>query len=92
MESLTGKELGKLRESKGITLDEAAKATCLRVSIIKAIENDEPCDLLSPLYLNFSRRTYARYLDNAAQKEAAAAKASPGVSAKSSAPSARTAK
>ncbi len=92
MESLTGKELGKLRESKGITLDEAAKATCLRVSIIKAIENDEPCDLLSPLYLNFSRRTYARYLENAAQKEAAAPKASQSANAKTSAPPAGRAK
>lgn len=91
MESLTGKELGKLRESKGITLDEAAKATCLRVSIIKAIENDEPCDLLSPLYLSFSRRTYARYLENAAQKEAAA-KASQSASTKTAAPAARTTK
>lgn len=74
MESLTGPELKKLRESKGITLDDAAKSTCLRSSIITAIETDGPCDLLSPLYLSLSRHTYTRYLANAAQKEIAAAK------------------
>lgn len=74
MESLTGPELKKLRESKGISLAEAAKATCLRNSIITAIETDGPCDLLSPLYLDLSRRTYARYLADAAQKETSSPK------------------
>ena len=65
MESLSGRELKQLRESKGITLADAARGTRLRSSIIEAIETDGSCDLLAPIYQDLSRRTYARFLADA---------------------------
>lgn len=72
MESLSGRELNKLRETKGLSLDTVAQATKLRVSIIEAIENDAGTDLLSPIYMDLSRRTYARYLAEIASMETGA--------------------
>ncbi len=69
MESHSGKELKKLRESKGITLGDAARGTRLSSAIIEAIETDGTCDLLSPIYMDLSRRTYARFLGDAGAAE-----------------------
>ncbi len=76
MESLSGRELKQLRESKGITLGEATRGTRLGSSIIEAIENDVACDLLAPIYQDLSRRTYARFLADACGGEPQAKEAS----------------
>ncbi len=73
MDSVSGRDLRKLRETKGITLDEAAAATRLRTSIIAALEGGAACDLLAPVYQELSLRTYARFLEEAAEKAPAKA-------------------
>ena len=75
MESLSGRELKQLRESKGLTLESVALGTHLRISIIEAIESDTTSDLLSPIYMDLSRSTYARYLSDVATKQAEAKQA-----------------
>lgn len=77
MESLSGRELKQLRESKGLTLESVALGTHLRISIIEAIESDTTSDLLSPIYMDLSRSTYARYLSDVATKQAASAPTPP---------------
>lgn len=70
MDSQSGAELKKLRETKGLSLDDIAQGTRLRASILEAIENDLSSDLLSPIYQNLARGTYARFLSEAAGKDA----------------------
>lgn len=68
MEPVSGRDLRKLRESKGLTLDDAAGGTRLRASIIAALEGGASCDLLAPVYQELSLRTYARFLEEAPHK------------------------
>lgn len=57
-----GLELKKLRESKGITLEQAARDTCLRTGLLQALEESAEEDLLPSVYRKLSLRMYARYL------------------------------
>ena len=57
-----GRELKKLRESKGITLEQAARDTCLRAGLLQALEESSDGDLLPSVYQKLSLRMYARYL------------------------------
>jgi cytoskeletal protein RodZ len=77
MDSPSGPELKKLRESKNLTLDDAVQGTRLRLSIITAIEDGGACDSLASIYQGLSLRTYARYLENAEPVKPAAAKDAP---------------
>lgn len=57
-----GLELKKLRESKGITLEQAARDTCMRTGLLQALEESMEDDLLPSVYRKLSLRMYARYL------------------------------
>ena len=57
-----GRELKKLREAKGITLEQAARDTCLRAGLLQALEESSDEDLLPSVYQKLSLRMYARYL------------------------------
>lgn len=69
MDPQSGAELKKLREAKGLALDDVAQGTRLRTSILEAIESDLSSDLLSPVYQNLARGTYARFLSEAVGKD-----------------------
>lgn len=60
--SMTGAELRELRESKGITLEEAAEATCLRAGFISELEQVADYDAIPEVYRKLSFRMYARLL------------------------------
>lgn len=57
-----GQELKKFRESKGITLEQAAKDTCLRTDILRQLEEADDVDMMPEVYRKLSLRMYARYL------------------------------
>lgn len=57
-----GQELKLLRESKGITLEQASQETCIRVGMLRALEESSDADLLPSVYRKLSLRMYARYL------------------------------
>ena len=62
MGQITGEDLKKLRESKGLTLEEAARETCLRAGLLRELEESGGFDTLPEVYQNLSLRMYARYL------------------------------
>lgn len=57
-----GRELKKLRESKGITLERAAQDTCLRAGMLRELEECSDVDQLPEVYRKLTLRMYARYL------------------------------
>ena len=57
-----GRELKKLRESKGITLEQAARDTCLRAGMLRELEDCDDVDQLPEVYRKLTLRMYARYL------------------------------
>lgn len=59
---MTGAELRELRESKGVTLEEAAEATCLRAGFISELEQIADYDSIPEVYRKLSFRMYARLL------------------------------
>ncbi len=62
MSQHTGHELKRLRESKGLTLQQAAKDTCLRAGFLQELEECTDTDDLPGVYRKLSLRMYARYL------------------------------
>jgi cytoskeletal protein RodZ len=57
-----GSALRRARELRGITLDEAARDTKLRVEQLQALESETFDDLGDPVYARAMLRTYAQYL------------------------------
>lgn len=57
-----GQKLKMLRESKGITLEQAARETCIRAGMLTALEEAADDELLPSVYRKLSLRMYARYL------------------------------
>lgn len=62
MSAPIGQELKALRESKGITLEQAAAATCLRAGFLRELEESSAVEDLPDVYRKLSLRMYARYL------------------------------
>ena len=62
MSAAVGHELKALRESKGITLEQAAKDTCLRVGFLRELEDCKTASDFPDVYHKLSLRMYARYL------------------------------
>lgn len=62
MSQKPGRDLKRLRESKGITLEQAAKDTCLRAGFLEEIENCATPDDLPGVYHRLSLKMYSRYL------------------------------
>lgn len=62
MSTHPGQELKKIRESKGISLEQAAKDTCLRTDMLRSLEECSDVDALPEVYHKLSLRMYARYL------------------------------
>ena len=62
MSTHPGHELKKVREAKGIALELAAKETCLRAGVLRALEESREVDGMTPVYERLSLRMYARYL------------------------------
>jgi cytoskeletal protein RodZ len=62
MSTAVGHELKAIRESKGITLDQAAKDTCLRVGFLRELEESSAASDFPDVYHRLSLRMYARYL------------------------------
>jgi cytoskeletal protein RodZ len=62
MSAHPGQELKKFRESKGISLEQAAKDTCLRTDVLRQLEESEDVDAMPEVYRKLSLRMYARYL------------------------------
>lgn len=60
--TMTGAELKELRESKGMTLEEAAEATCLRAGFLKELEEVADYEAIPEVYQKLSFRMYARHL------------------------------
>jgi cytoskeleton protein RodZ len=51
------------REARGVSLPEAAAATCITASYLRALEDDEPVSVFpAPAYARFFAREYAQYL------------------------------
>lgn len=59
---LPGRRLREKRESSHLSLDEVAHHLRLDVQLIKALENDEYSDMMSPAYICGYLRSYARLL------------------------------
>ena len=55
-----GERLRKSREKLGLSVDEVAKRTKMHPRIVTALEDDQPVDRLSPVYLRSFLRMYAR--------------------------------
>jgi cytoskeletal protein RodZ len=62
MGAMTGAELKELRESQGITLEQAAEATCLRAGFLREIEEVADYEALPEVYRKLSFCMYARFL------------------------------
>jgi cytoskeletal protein RodZ len=62
MKTHPGQELKKFRESKGISLEQAAKATCLRTDLLRQLEENDEGEAMPEVYRKLSLRMYARYL------------------------------
>jgi len=60
MES-TGSRLKKLRQEKGLSLEEVHKKTKIRLNILKAIEEDNIIGL-SPVYIKGFLKIYCKFL------------------------------
>lgn len=62
VETMTGAELREIRESKGITLEQAAEATCLRAGFLREMEDVADFESLTEVYQRLSFLMYARFL------------------------------
>lgn len=62
MGHMTGSELKELRESKGITLEQAAADTCLRAGFLREMEECADYEAIPEVYQKLSFLMYARYL------------------------------
>lgn len=62
MSTATGPELKNLRESKGVTLEQAAADTCLRPGFLRELEERDTAADFPDVYHQLSLRMYARYL------------------------------
>jgi len=62
VETMTGKELREIREVQGITLEQAAEATCLRAGFLKELEEVSDFNSLTEVYQRLSFQMYARFL------------------------------
>ncbi len=67
MTKTVGEYLRKIREERGITLEQVAQATRVRLPYLVAIENDEPTELPSMVQGRGFLRLYANYLNLPAQ-------------------------
>jgi cytoskeletal protein RodZ len=79
MNGHAGTELRRLRESKGLTLEQAARDTCLRPGLLQELEQCAAADELPEIYQKLSLRMYARYLGLDAQVSRRAKKTTSGV-------------
>lgn len=59
---MTGTYLKELRESKGVTLEQAAEETCLRAGFLKELEEVADYEAIPEVYQKLSFRMYARFL------------------------------
>lgn len=62
MASLIGQQLSQARQEKGVTLDQVAQATHIRVHYLRALEMDDASALPSPVQMRGFLRLYAGYL------------------------------
>lgn len=62
VETMTGKELREIREAQGITLEQAAEATCLRAGFLRELEDVSDFNSLTEVYQRLSFQMYARFL------------------------------
>ena len=62
MGTITGAALKEIRESKGITLEQAAEVTCLRAGFLRELEEVTDCEAIPEIYRKLSFRMYARHL------------------------------
>ncbi|HEY8019093.1 MAG TPA: helix-turn-helix domain-containing protein [Actinomycetota bacterium] len=67
-----GPALRKAREHRGLTLDEAARDTKLRVDLLSALEDESFDALLGDVYVRGALRAYAQYLGLSPDKVVAA--------------------
>jgi transcriptional regulator with XRE-family HTH domain len=58
-----GSQLGEARRARGVTLEQAAAATRIRVRHLTALEEGHPAELPAPVYVRGYLRTYAGYLE-----------------------------
>jgi cytoskeleton protein RodZ len=58
-----GSLLGGARQARGVTLEQAATATRIRVRHLAALEGDRLAELPAPVYVRGYLRTYAGYLE-----------------------------
>ncbi len=55
--------LAEARQAKGVTLEQAASATRVRLHVLTALEEDRAAELPAPVYARGYLRTYASYLE-----------------------------
>lgn len=55
--------LAEARQARGVTLEQAASATRIRLHILVALEEDREAELPAPVYVRGYLRTYAGYLE-----------------------------
>ena len=55
--------LAEARQAKGVTLEQAASATRVRLHVLIALEGDRAAELPAPVYARGYLRTYANYLE-----------------------------
>ena len=55
--------LAEARQAKGVTLEQAASATRVRLHVLAALEEDRGAELPAPVYARGYLRTYASYLE-----------------------------
>jgi transcriptional regulator with XRE-family HTH domain len=58
-----GSLLGEARKARGVTLEQAAAATRIRIRHLAALEDDRLAELPAPVYVRGYLRTYAGYLE-----------------------------
>jgi cytoskeleton protein RodZ len=58
-----GSLLGEARQARGVTLEQAAAATRIRVRHLAALEEDRLAELPAPVYVRGYLRTYGSYLE-----------------------------
>jgi hypothetical protein len=58
-----GGMLGEARQARGVTLEQAAAATRIRLRILLALEEDRVAELPAPVYVRGYLRTYAGYME-----------------------------
>ncbi|MFM7411713.1 MAG: helix-turn-helix domain-containing protein [Planctomycetota bacterium] len=62
MNPQVGQELKRVRESKGVSLDQAARELCLRAELLRELEEGKEDRNVPDVYRKMSLRMYARYL------------------------------